>query len=305
MNILRNTFGTGKPNIEGLLKSRNVDSLIRALHHDDSEVRYRAAFALGQIGDAKAFEPVTTAIEQGRVGIDKYSWIISKLQGAYAAESIVKLLDNGDIDGAIDALRNIGDFIAAPYAIGALAEKNRPWLNDFLIKAFFEGHFTKDVILILERRGEIPLELVFPTISCDALIQPNYDNDRVKIAFLLGLIPSNKFMVIAEYGGNYFKNRYVSDIAMDILKKPSNRKNLPQLLNKCIGVLKDGDYQTRLKAIEILDMIDDPSAIEPLREAAKNDQGYFVHMNPNDLSEGRTEYQIRDKTKGVIARLSK
>jgi hypothetical protein len=146
----------------------------------------------------------------------------------------------------------------------------------------------------LKGEGKYPWNLFF-----------QHDNDRVKIAFLLGLIPSNKFMVIAEYGGNYFKNRYVSDIAMDILKKPSNRKNLPQLLNKCIGVLKDGDYQTRLKAIEILDMIDDPSAIEPLREAAKNDQGYFVHMNPNDLSEGRTEYQIRDKTKGVIARLSK
>lgn len=298
---------SGKPNIEGLLKSRNVDGLINALHHDDSQVRHWAAFALGQMGDAKAFMPVTAAIEQGGVKLDTdWSWIKDKLHGAYAAESIVKLLDNGDMDGAINALGNIGDFIAASYAIGTLSEKSDPWLNDFLIKAFFAYHFNRTVILILERRGEIPLDLVFPAIACNDLIQLYHPCERVRAAFLLGLIPTNKLMVMSEYtDGIYFKDRQVSDIAMGILKKPSNRKNMPLLLNKCIGTLKDGAYGTRIMAIEILDMIGDPRAVEPLREAAMNDQGYFVHMNSNDLSEGRTEYRIRDRAKGVIARLSK
>ncbi len=53
----------GKPDIEKMERNRDVEELIRALEHEDSEIQYNAATALGRIGDARAVKPLIRALK--------------------------------------------------------------------------------------------------------------------------------------------------------------------------------------------------------------------------------------------------
>jgi len=44
----------GKPDIEKMAENRDVEGLIKALKHENNEVRKEAAWALGMIGDIRA-----------------------------------------------------------------------------------------------------------------------------------------------------------------------------------------------------------------------------------------------------------
>jgi HEAT repeat protein len=53
----------GKPDIEKMERNGDVERLIRALEHEDSDIKYDAATALGRIGDARAVEPLIRALK--------------------------------------------------------------------------------------------------------------------------------------------------------------------------------------------------------------------------------------------------
>jgi len=53
----------GKPDIEKMERNGDVEGLIRVLEHEDSEIQYDAATALGRIGDARAVEPLIRALK--------------------------------------------------------------------------------------------------------------------------------------------------------------------------------------------------------------------------------------------------
>jgi len=55
-------FDLFKPNIVKMEKRKDVSGLIRALKNKDSYVRMRAVIALGKIGDKRAVEPLTQAL---------------------------------------------------------------------------------------------------------------------------------------------------------------------------------------------------------------------------------------------------
>ena len=55
-------MGLFKPNIEKLKARKDVKELIRALGNSDWYVRASAACALGEIGDARAVEPLIKAL---------------------------------------------------------------------------------------------------------------------------------------------------------------------------------------------------------------------------------------------------
>jgi len=55
-------MGLFEPNVEKLEKKKNVKGLIKALRHEDVHVRWSAAEALGEIGDARAVEPLNSEV---------------------------------------------------------------------------------------------------------------------------------------------------------------------------------------------------------------------------------------------------
>lgn len=57
-----------KPNVEKMVKKRNVKGLVKALVYKDFIVRNKAAKALGKIGDARAIEPIIIKPRSGTVG---------------------------------------------------------------------------------------------------------------------------------------------------------------------------------------------------------------------------------------------
>lgn len=60
-----------KPNVEKMEKDRDVEGLITALKHKDVCVRLGAAAALARIGDARGVGPLTQALKDGDVRVQK------------------------------------------------------------------------------------------------------------------------------------------------------------------------------------------------------------------------------------------
>ena len=54
----------GKPNVEKLAAEKDVEGIIKALGDEDKDVRMDAAGALGKIGDKRAVDPLTAALEK-------------------------------------------------------------------------------------------------------------------------------------------------------------------------------------------------------------------------------------------------
>ena len=140
MSFLQGLFGP--PNVEKLQAKGNVKGLIKALgYKKDEDVREAAAKALGEIGDARAVEPLIAASlqDKGSVGDVKYgfSGVSYRVRpaaakalvsiGVPAVQPLIAALGDGDEDvrrAAAGALGQIGDPRAVEPLIAALRDKN-------------------------------------------------------------------------------------------------------------------------------------------------------------------------------------
>ena len=107
-----------------------VEPLIEALKHENKDVRWGAARALGAIGDASAVEPLSETLKDksGTVRQEavKALWGIGD---ASAVKALIKALESEDKNVrlcAAKALGAIGDATAAEPLTGALKDKNTP-----------------------------------------------------------------------------------------------------------------------------------------------------------------------------------
>jgi HEAT repeat protein len=88
----------GPPNVEKLKTQRDVMGLVKALSYSkNQEVQRQAAEALGQVGDARAVEPLVVTLQ------DPYSTV--RLQVA-AAESLGKIGDGRAVEPLVAALKH-------------------------------------------------------------------------------------------------------------------------------------------------------------------------------------------------------
>ena len=63
-------FDNGKPNVVQMKQKRNINGLISALGYaKDQRVRWSAADALGEIGDARAVKPLIAVLEHAELVI--------------------------------------------------------------------------------------------------------------------------------------------------------------------------------------------------------------------------------------------
>src|SRR3990170_6767169 len=61
----RCVMGLFRPNVQEMLEKTDVPGLIKALKNRASDVRYEAAWALGQTADARAVDPLGAALKDG------------------------------------------------------------------------------------------------------------------------------------------------------------------------------------------------------------------------------------------------
>ncbi len=87
------------PNVAKLKEQRNIDGLIRALDNPDPEVQFKAAEALGDIGDLKSVPALARSLKStGFAGVRwKAAEAPSKI-GDPAVSSLVTLLQHTDDD---------------------------------------------------------------------------------------------------------------------------------------------------------------------------------------------------------------
>ncbi len=93
-------FGFGKPDVETLERKRDVKQLIKALSYKkDAGVREDAAIALGEIGDARAVEPLIKALSDSNENVrENAADTLGEIGDARAAESLIRMRDDPDSD---------------------------------------------------------------------------------------------------------------------------------------------------------------------------------------------------------------
>jgi HEAT repeat protein len=120
----------GPPNVENLKAKGDVPALIKALGYEkDQAVRKAAAKALGQIGDARAIEPLIAALK-GHIGeVQKAAASsLAMIRDARAVEPLIAVLKDLDRDvrkAAAEALGLIRDARAVEPLITTLKDEDR------------------------------------------------------------------------------------------------------------------------------------------------------------------------------------
>ena len=117
------------PNIEELKARGDVEGLIGALEDSDEYVRWKAAYALGEIGDERAVEPLIEALKDS----DEYvRWgaasALGKIGDKRAVEPLIEALKDSNEyvrKGTAHALGKIGDERAVEPLIEALKDSNK------------------------------------------------------------------------------------------------------------------------------------------------------------------------------------
>ena len=106
----------------------DVDGLIRALRHEDEEVRWKAAETLGEIGDERAVEFLIQALrDNNEVVRESTAWALGEIGDSRAVEPLIQALKDEDDDvrlRAAYALEKIGDSRAVEPLIQALKDED-------------------------------------------------------------------------------------------------------------------------------------------------------------------------------------
>jgi len=115
-----------EPNVKMLQKMKNVKGLIKALRHEYEFVRWKAAEALGRIGDKRAVEPLIHALKDEDWYVRwKAAEALGRIGDKRAVEPLIQALKDEDSDvrrEAAEALGKIGDKRAVEAVIKSLFE---------------------------------------------------------------------------------------------------------------------------------------------------------------------------------------
>jgi len=127
-NKLKNVFSS-RNSIVKMKTGRDVRGLIRLLSHNDPDIQYEAAEALGNIGDATAVEPLISALKNGEIsGVRWKAAEALAMIGPPSVDSLIDALQHPDGDvrwKAAIALGEIRDPRAVNPLIRCLSDKDR------------------------------------------------------------------------------------------------------------------------------------------------------------------------------------
>jgi len=238
-------FGT---DVKKLKETRNVPGLILALKNKDPTVQYDAAEALGDIGDIRAVEPLSTAL-----GTSEYSGVrwksaeaLAKI-GSPAVEALIGALRNADDDvrwKAAIALGEIGDIRAVDPLILLLRDEDR----------FVKSHAA----LALGALGEPAVSSLLRALS------EGDGNLRWGAAIALGKIQDPKSIepLIRSLADKYENVRAESASSLASIGKPA--------LGTLVRFLKFSEGPLKLEVVHVLGELHDTDAIQPLMQMLWN-----------------------------------
>ena len=110
----------GKPDPSKLLERKDLQGLLKALAHKDSVVRWRAAEALGALGDSRAVEPLIAALkDQGSTVRSEAAKALGALKDPRAFQPLVAALDGAselEQPSFVESLCSFGE-AAAPMLV--------------------------------------------------------------------------------------------------------------------------------------------------------------------------------------------
>ena len=147
-------MGLFKPNIEKMKSAGDSKVLIKALEHDNSDVRKSAAAALGQIKEENAIQPLIALMKDDDLNVRMSAAEALGQIGPSVSEPILAALKENGIDfqlkvastlGSMDDKRAVQSLIGAIEEIEAFNLKMRIDSNKEAIKYLNEcGTFTLD-----------------------------------------------------------------------------------------------------------------------------------------------------------------
>jgi HEAT repeat protein/3',5'-cyclic AMP phosphodiesterase CpdA len=235
-----------------------IEELVKALNDEDSDVRRRAAEALGKIGSDAAIEELVKALNHENSSVRRsVANALLNIGSDAAIEALVKALNHEDFyvrKRVTDALGNIGSDAAIPGLVKALNDENSS-VRSRAAKAL----------------SNIGSDAAIPGLV-KALNQEDYDV-RMIAANALGKIGSDaaiEELVKALNQEDYF----VRMIAVVVLGEIGS----DVAINELVKALNQEDYFVRMSAAEALGKIGSDAAIEELFKAL-NQEDYFVRMS--------------------------
>ncbi|MGD2181803.1 HEAT repeat domain-containing protein [Lusitaniella coriacea] len=224
-----------------------VNPLISALHHKDSWVRWIAASALEKIGNEAAVNPLISALQDEDSDV---RWIAASALGNIGNEAavnpLISALQDEDSDvrwNAAEALGNIGNEAAVNPLISALQDEDS-WVRQSAASAL----------------GNIGNEA-----AVNPLISALQDEDswvRQSAAEVLGNI-GNEAAVNPLISALQDEDSSVRWIAAEVLGNIGNEA----AVNPLISALQDEDSSVRWNAAEVLGKIGNEAAVNPLISA--------------------------------------
>jgi len=243
----KNIFSS-RDSIPGMKAARDVKGLIRLLKHQDLDVKYGAAEALGEMRDNRAVEPLVTALKN-----DEFSGVRWK-----AAEALSKI-GAPAVAALIGALRHDDDDVRWKAAI-ALGEIGDPRAIEPLILLLCdEDRFVKShAALALGAIGE---PAVNPLLRA---LREGDGNLRWGAAIALGKIRDPRAIepLIEALADKYENVRAESASSLAALGKPA--------LGPLLWFLTFSDGPERLEVVRALGELHDTDAIQPLIQMLEN-----------------------------------
>jgi len=113
-----------KPNVNKMQKKKNVRGLIKALSYKDEQVRHKAAYALGSLGDARAASALLAALPD-KSTFGSVAYALAKLKEPRLFDLLLPALNDDTLcSEAADALGILGDLRAVEPLIGLLKRQD-------------------------------------------------------------------------------------------------------------------------------------------------------------------------------------
>jgi HEAT repeat protein len=242
---------------------RAVEPLIGALESDsDLSVRWWAADALGEIGDPRALEPLIKVLENDSESVVRRRAVVV----------LGKIGDPRVVEPLIGALENDSDSIVRAWAADVLGEIGDPRALEPLIKVLENDSDSFVRKYAADSLGEIAdLRALEPLIK--ALENDSYYDVRMEAADALGEIADTcalEPLIQALENDSYYTVRMCAAWALGEIGGLRALEPLIQALEN------DSYYTVRMCAASALGKIGDLCALEPLIKTLENDSNYDV-----------------------------
>jgi HEAT repeat protein len=275
-----------RPKVARLEGKRDVDALCRALVYKEPEVRAEAASALGRLADPRAVEPLCAVLRDDEYALVREAAAIAlaDLGGARALEQLIAVLDDFYIAAEVQS------------ALGRFSQSDDQALTGLID--------DQALIRLLESGGvnarRWAVEQLARRRAVDPLMGALWDPDesvRQTAAISLGQLRDPRAIELLVHTLSSIPGPSQPDHDVELWAATTGALRAlegPSLVEPLVGALETGNRDVRVFAIEVLEELDDPRAVEALNPEPKIGDHYEfgqLHDDPDTLAVVRTGWK--------------